>query len=126
VPLNHPDVSYEQTKPFAHAVAGLLEERHPELVISTMAKSKRNGKVLIDWSQNDAHKTTVSVYSLRATERPSVSTPVDWAEVTECRDRRKPGILSFGPDDLLTRIAERGDLFAKMCSLQQTLPRLEE
>ncbi len=87
---------------------------------------ERRGKVLIDWSQNDAHKTTVSVYSLRATERPSVSTPVDWAEVTECRDRGEPGMLSFGPDDVLTRVAGRGDLFAKIWSLQQTLPRLEE
>ena len=91
-----------------------------------MAKSKRRGKVLIDWSQNDAHKTTVSVYSLRATERPSVSTPVDWAEVIECRDRGEPGMLSFGPDDVLTRVAGRGDLFAKIWSLQQTLPQLEE
>ena len=126
VPLNHPDVRYEQTKPFAHAVSGLLEERDPKLVISSMAKSRRRGKVLIDWSQNDAHKTTVSVYSLRATDRPSVSTPVDWAEVSECRDRGEPGMLSFGPDDVLTRIAGRGDLFAKIWSLQQTLPPLEE
>ncbi len=81
VPLNIADVSYEQTKPFAHAVAGLLEERHPQLVISRMAKAQRRGRVLIDWSQNDEHKTTVSVYSLRATEQPRVSTPVDWSEV---------------------------------------------
>jgi bifunctional non-homologous end joining protein LigD len=126
VPLNRPDVGYDQTKPFARAVAGLLEERHPKLIVSSMAKSRRRGKVLIDWSQNDAHKTTVSVYSLRAAERPSVSTPVEWAEVTECRDRGKAGLLSFGPGDVLTRVAERGDLFAKIWSLHQTLPELEE
>ena len=126
VPLNRPDVSYEQTKPFAHSVAGLLEERHPKLVVSRMAKAQRRGKVLIDWSQNDEHKTTVSVYSLRATEQPRVSTPVDWQEVSDCAEQRKPELLSFGPQDVLTRIAERGDLFGKILSLQQTLPRLED
>ena len=126
VPLNHPDAGYEQTKPFAHAVAGLLEERHPQLVVSRMAKAQRRGRVLIDWSQNDEHKTTVSVYSLRATEQPRVSTPVDWQEVSDCAERRDPELLSFGPQDVLTRIAERGDLFGKILSLQQTLPRLED
>ena len=82
VPLNDPDVTYEQTKPFAHAVASLFEERRPDLIVSDMAKAKRTGKVLIDWSQNDTHKTTVCVCTrLRATERPGVSTPVDWGEV---------------------------------------------
>ena len=126
VPLNSADVSYEQTKPFAHAVAGLLEERNPQLVISRMARAQRRGKVLIDWSQNDEHKTTVSVYSLRATEQPRVSTPVDWTEVTQCAEQRDADVLSFGPEDVLTRIADRGDLFGKILSLQQTLPRLED
>jgi bifunctional non-homologous end joining protein LigD len=126
VPLNDPDVTYEQTKPFAHAVAKLLEERDPELIVSSMAKAKRHGKVLIDWSQNDAHKTTVNVYSLRALEQPSVSAPVDWTEVAECAKRGEPGLLRFGPDDVLSRVADRGDLFAKIPTLQQTLPRLEE
>ncbi len=126
VPLNRPDVTYEHTKPFAHAVAGLLEERHPELIVSRMAKTQRRGKVLIDWSQNDAHKTTVSVYSLRATEQPRVSAPLDWTEVTECANRRDPDLLSFGPDDVLTRIAGRGDLFGKILTLQQNLPALED
>ncbi len=117
VPLNAPEVTYEQTKPFAHAVAGLLEERHPKLVISRMAKAQRRGKVLIDWSQNDEHKTTVSVYSLRATEQPRVSTPVDWSEVGQCAERHDAELLSFGPEDVLTRIAERGDLFEKILSL---------
>ena len=113
-------------KPFAHAVAGLLEERHPELIVSRMAKTQRRSKVLIDWSQNDAHKTTVSVYSLRATEQPRVSAPLDWTEVTDCADRRDPDLLSFGPDDVLTRIAGRGDLFGKILTLQQNLPALED
>src|SRR5205807_753960 len=74
-------VTYDDTKPFAHALAQLLERRHPELVVSSMAKDLRRGKVLIDWSQNDPHKTTVCVYSLRARPRPTVSTPVSWDEV---------------------------------------------
>ncbi len=126
VPLNRPDMSYEQTKPFAHAVAGLLEERHPELVVSSMAKAKRAGKVLIDWSQNDEHNTTVCVYSLRATEQPRVSTPVSWDEVAECLDAKRPEGLSFGPDEVLSRIAISGDLFGKILTLQQNLPALED
>jgi bifunctional non-homologous end joining protein LigD len=126
LPLNHGATSYDQTKPFARAIAGLLEERHPELVVSSMAKAKRAGKVLIDWSQNDEHKTTVCVYSLRATERPRVSTPVSWDEVSECHRSGDADLLSFGPEDVLTRIAERGDLFGKILSLQQNLPVLED
>jgi bifunctional non-homologous end joining protein LigD len=89
-----------------------------------MAKDKRTGKVLIDWSQNDAHKTTVNVYSLRATERPGVSTPLDWSEVSACATSADPKPLSFTPEQLLTRVAERGDLFAKILSMQQQLPDL--
>jgi len=126
VPLNDPGANYAQTKPFAHAVAGLLEERHPELVVSRMAKDRRAGKVLIDWSQNDEHKTTVCVYSLRATEQPRVSTPVSWDEVAECHETKRAERLSFGPEDVLSRIASSGDLFGKILSLQQNLPTLED
>jgi len=127
LPLNQPDASYDRTtKPFARAVAGLLEERHPELVVAQMAKAKRAGKVLIDWSQNDEHKTTVCVYSLRATEQPRVSTPVSWDEVAACAEARQAEMLSFGPEDVLTRIAESGDLFGKILRLQQNLPALED
>jgi bifunctional non-homologous end joining protein LigD len=124
VPLNDPDVTYEQTKPFAHAVASLFEDRLPDLVVSDMAKAKRTGKVLIDWSQNDDHKTTINVYSLRATERPGVSTPLDWSEVSACAESNEPKQLSFSPEQLLTRVADRGDLFAKILSMQQQLPNL--
>jgi bifunctional non-homologous end joining protein LigD len=126
VPLNQPDASYARTKPFAHAVAGLLEERRPELIVSRMAKDKRTGKVLIDWSQNDEHKTTVCVYSLRATEQPRVSTPVSWDEVAECHEAGRAELLSFGPEDVLSRIAAGGDPFGKILSLQQNLPTLED
>ena len=88
VPLNTA-ATYEQTKPFARAVAELLEKQHPELVVSRMAKELRPGKVLIDWSQNDEHKTTVCVYSLRARERPTISTPLTWEEVERAARARK-------------------------------------
>jgi bifunctional non-homologous end joining protein LigD len=126
VPINDRETGYERTKPFARAVASMFEERRPELVVSEMKKAKRPGKVLIDWSQNDAHKTTVSVYSMRATERPSVSTPVQWPEVKECRDHGQAELLSFTPAQTLTRLAEHGDLFSGVLSKRQTLPMLED
>jgi bifunctional non-homologous end joining protein LigD len=123
VPLNTP-VSYEQTKPFARAVAELLEQRHPRQVISRMAKELRPGKVLIDWSQNDEHKTTVCVYSLRARERPTISTPLEWEEVERAaRARREPN-LSAEPQELLERVQRHGDLFGPLLSLTQKLPDL--
>jgi bifunctional non-homologous end joining protein LigD len=124
VPLNMEEVSYEQTKPFAHAVADLFQTRHPELVVSAMAKAERKGRVLIDWSQNDEHKTTVSVYSLRARERPTVSTPVEWSEVESCRDAHDPELLVFDAEQVRARVAEHGDLFAEVSSLRQALPEL--
>jgi bifunctional non-homologous end joining protein LigD len=122
VPLNDPDVTFEQTKPFAKTVAELLEEAEPELIVSRMTKIERPGKVLIDWSQNDRNKTTVCVYSLRAAERPTVSTPLEWDEVRAALDGGDPGALRFEAGQVLERIAERGDLFAPVLSLVQKLP----
>jgi bifunctional non-homologous end joining protein LigD len=122
-PLNAADAAYERTKPFAKAVAELLESAEPELVVSRMTIARRAGKVLIDWSQNDARKTTVCAYSLRASERPTVSTPVDWDEVRAARDSGDPAGLAFDATDVLERVAERGDLFAPMLSLVQEMPR---
>ena len=124
VPLNT-KITYDQTKPFAHAVAQLLERQDPELVVSRMAKNLRKGKVLVDWSQNDEHKTTVSVYSLRAKERPTVSTPVEWKEVERALEREDPDLLSFEAGDVLGRVKRRGDLFAPVAELKQRLPDLE-
>ncbi|HEX7290623.1 MAG TPA: DNA ligase D [Conexibacter sp.] len=126
VPLNDPDVRYETTKPFAHAVAVLFEQQHPDLVVSDMRRKggERAGKVLIDWSQNDEHKTTVSVYSLRAKERPTVSTPVAWDEVEACREAGDAALLRFEHDAVVQRAADHGDLFADVLSLAQRLPRL--
>jgi len=125
LPLNDAHATYAHTKPFAHAVADLLERRHPQLVVSSMAKAQRTGKVLIDWSQNDEHKTTVSVYSLRARPSPTVSTPVGWDEVERCTEHDDPTLLEFETRDALARFSERGELFAEVLSLQQSLPTLE-
>ena len=121
VPLNIV-VSYTETKTFARRVAELLEQRMPELVVSRMTKALRPGKVLADWSQNDVHKTTVCVYSVRARERPTVSTPVLWDEVSRCRERRDPDLLAFDTEQVLRRVAEQGDLFAAVVTVKQQLP----
>jgi bifunctional non-homologous end joining protein LigD len=121
VPLNTP-ATYEQTKSFALALAQVLERRRPELVVSDMKKSLRGGKVLVDWSQNDAHKTTVSVYSLRARDRPTVSTPLGWDEVEAVVASEDPEELAFTSDEVLARVAEHGDLFAPVATLEQRLP----
>jgi bifunctional non-homologous end joining protein LigD len=123
VPLNTP-ASYAQTKPFARAIAQVLERRQPELVVSDMKKTLRRGRVLVDWSQNDEHKTTVNVYSLRARDRPTVSTPLRWEEVEAVLDSRDPEQLAFTSDAVLERVAEHGDLFAPVIELAQELPVL--
>jgi bifunctional non-homologous end joining protein LigD len=117
VPLNT-DVTYDDTKPLAHAIARHLEGERPDLVVSSQRKSLRGGKVLIDWSQNDEHKTTVCVYSLRAGERPTVSTPLEWGELED------PGSLVFDSDDVLARVDEHGDLFAQVAETEQALPEI--
>ena len=124
VPLNT-DVRYDGgTKDFALTVAQLMEKRFPGEVVSSMKKELRPGKVLIDWSQNDEHKTTVCVYSLRARPRPTVSTPVTWDEVEACAEAGDPATLVFEAGDVVARVAELGDLFAPLNQLEQALPRL--
>jgi bifunctional non-homologous end joining protein LigD len=120
VPLNT-EVTYAQTKPFAKAVAETLEAKFPERIVSRMAKSRRGGRVLIDWSQNDPHKTTVSVYSLRARERPTVSTPLEWDELGEAVAESEASLLTFDHEAVLQRVEERGDLFAPLLSERQQL-----
>ena len=122
VPLNNDKATYEQTKTFSRAVAETVERGRPELVVSKMAKELRPGKVFIDWSQNDSVKTTVSVYSLRARERPTVSTPVTWEEVADCADSGDPERLRFETHQVLERVEELGDLFAPVLSVTQVLP----
>lgn len=122
VPLNSP-INYDRTKAFARAVGELLEERMPDAVIShSMSKSLRKGKVFVDWSQNDDKKTTVTVYSLRAKERPTVSTPLRWEEVASAVAKKK--LLSFTSDEVLQRVKKFGDLFGPVLTLKQKLPAL--
>jgi bifunctional non-homologous end joining protein LigD len=123
VPLNTP-ASYEQTKSFAHALARLLEQEHPDLVVSDMKKAVRTNKVLVDWSQNDQHKTTISVYSLRARERPTVSTPLTWDEVEQALKKKDAERLVFEAKDVLARVERLGDLFEPVQRLKQKLPQL--
>src|SRR5215213_5343362 len=123
VPLNVP-ASYDRTKRFSQALAQLLERRHPELVVSEMRKDLRHGKVFVDWSQNDEHKTTVAAYSLRAKDRPTVSTPLDWEEVEAVTESRDADDLAFTSADVLERVTEHGDLFAPVEELEQPLPDL--
>lgn len=121
VPLNTA-VTYNETKGFSHLLARLLEDRHRDLVVSDMKKSLRAGKVFVDWSQNDVHKTTVNVYSLRAKERPTVSTPVTWEEVEKCLAKKDPDLLVFDSTHALERAEKLGDLFAPVLTLKQRLP----
>jgi len=125
VPLHTP-TNYDATKNFAHALARLLEQEQPELVVSDMKKQLRTGKVLVDWSQNDEHKTTVSLYSLRAREHPTVSTPVKWEEVEQSLKKKDASLLVFEASQVLDRVQKMGDLFEPVLNLKQKLPQFPE
>ena len=123
VPLNT-KISYEETKPFAHALARVMEQEHPDLIVSDMKKARRTNKVFVDWSQNDEHKTTISVYSLRARKRPTVSTPVSWEEVKRALKKKDATLLVFEAPQVLERVERMGDLFEPVLKLKQKLPDL--
>jgi bifunctional non-homologous end joining protein LigD len=123
VPLNR-KLSYDTTKPFAKAIAQLLEKQTPEAVVSKMKKVEREGKVFVDWSQNHRSKTTICVYSLRARERPTASTPLTWEEVESTAESGDGSALVFEAGDVLERVERHGDLFAPVLELQQDLPDL--
>ncbi len=122
VPLNTA-VTYEDTKNLSRALAQHLEHEHADQVTSNMSKAVRKGKVFVDWSQNDEHKTTVCVYSLRAKEEPTVSTPVTWNEVESCLKKEKPDLLKFRSDQVLARVEKLSDLFQPVENLKQKLPK---
>jgi bifunctional non-homologous end joining protein LigD len=123
VPLNSPH-TYDDTKPFAHAIARLLEKHHPDLALEKMDKSLRKGKVLIDWSQNHITKTTICAYSLRARSQPTVSTPLSWQEVESGRGKDGARRLHFEANEVIERLDQSGDLFAPVLELEQHLPRI--
>ena len=122
VPLNTPGVTFEDTKEFSRAIAMIFERENPRHITSTMTRSARPGKVFVDWSQNDETKTTVCVYSLRAKQQPTVSTPVTWDEVAMVAKKRDAAAITFLSNDLLERVDRRGDLFAPVLKLKQKLP----
>lgn len=122
VPLNTP-VTYDQTKALSHDLAEYLEREHPKLIVSKMSKALRKGKIFVDWSQNDEHKTTICVYSLRAKEQPTVSTPVTWEEVEECARKKKAQLLVFRCEQTVARVEKMGDLFEPIETLKQKFPK---
>ena len=124
VPLNTP-TTFDKTKLFSHALAQLLEQEHPKDVVSDMKKNLRTGKVFVDWSQNDEHKTTIGVYSLRAREHPTVSTPVSWDEVDRALKKKDAGLLVFEAKRVISRFDKMGDLFEPLLELKQKLPDLK-
>jgi len=122
VPLNT-SITYDTARPFARTLAELLEQRHPDLVVSEMSKATRAGKVLIDWSQNSDFKTTIGVYSLRAKGgRPYISLPVKWEELRRVQKGGETEQLYFEADAALKRVEKTGDLFAPVLHLRQKLP----
>jgi len=125
LPLNS-KVSFDRSGPFAKSVAQYLERETPKQIVSKMTKSLRKGKVFVDWSQNDAHKTTVCVYSLRAKERPTVSTPLRWSEVEAAHKKGDPERLVFDSKEVCRRAKKMGDLFAPVLKIKQKLPRAFE
>jgi bifunctional non-homologous end joining protein LigD len=122
VPLNT-SVTYDQTKDLSRALAEYLEKQHVDFVTSNMSKAVRKGKVFVDWSQNDEHKTTICVYSLRAREEPTVSTPVRWEEVQNCLKKKNADLLKFRSDQVLARVEKLGGLFEGVEKIKQKLPK---
>ncbi len=118
IPLNTPH-THSHAADFALAVAQLLEKQHPARVTANMAKKERPKKIFIDWSQNSRHKTTIAPYSLRGKDRPTVSTPISWDEVSDGADGEP---LSFEAFEVVDRVESIGDLFAEAVSVEQHLP----
>ncbi len=126
VPVNHEsdEITDDTTKAFALALGRVLAEAGPDRVTVAMAKNLRPGKVFVDWSQNDANKTTVAVYSLRLRPEPTVSTPMTWDEVSDALDHEDESELRFETADVIGRVAEMGDLYAGNLTDEQVFPTL--
>ncbi|MHB8069278.1 MAG: non-homologous end-joining DNA ligase [Desulfobaccales bacterium] len=124
VPLNRPETTFEHTKQFSKAVAGIMEKNYPDLVTSKMAKESRQGRVFINWSQNDAKKTMICVYSLRAREKPLVSFPLAWGELEDLAGLGDPEKLQVIQAEAVRRVEQQGDLFQEVLVKRQKLPHL--
>ena len=124
VPLNRKDTTFEDTKTFSKAVAGIMQKHYPALVTAKMAKQERIGKVFINWSQNDASKTMICVYSLRAREKPFVSFPLEWKELEDLAGLGDPERLQVVHSEAVRKTEEKGDLFRDVLVKEQKLPHL--
>jgi bifunctional non-homologous end joining protein LigD len=124
VPLNNGETSFDETKKFSRAAAKVVEQNYPDLVTENIAKAARKRKIFINWSQNDASKTMICVYSLRAQEKPFVSFPLTWKEVKDTANQGNLDKLQFLYSDALERVEKVGDLFAEVLTKKQRLPFL--
>jgi bifunctional non-homologous end joining protein LigD len=124
VPLNRKDATFEDTKTFSKAVAGIMRKHYPDLVTAKMAKQERKAKVFINWSQNDASKTMISVYSLRAREKPFASFPLGWEELEDLAKLGDPEKMQVMHSEAVRRVEEKGDLFRDVLVKEQKLPHL--
>jgi len=124
VPLNRKDTTFEDTKTFSKAVAGIMQKHYPGLVTARMAKEGRKGRVFINWSQNDSKKTMICVYSLRAREKPFVSFPLEWGELEDLVGLGDPERLRVLHSEAVRRVEEKGDLFHEVLVKEQKLPHL--
>jgi bifunctional non-homologous end joining protein LigD len=124
VPLNRKEATFEDTKTFSKAVAGIVQKHYPDLVTAKMAKKERRAKVFINWSQNDASKTMICVYSLRAREKPIVSFPLEWRELENPAGLGAPERFQFTHSEALSTVERTGDLFREVLVKEQRLPYL--
>jgi bifunctional non-homologous end joining protein LigD len=124
VPLNRKETTFEDTRTFSKAVGGIMQKHYPDLVTTKMAKQERTGRVFINWSQNDAKKTMICIYSLRAREKPYVSFPLEWRELENPAGLGDPERLHVLHSEAVRRAKIRGDLFQEVLVKEQKLPHL--
>jgi bifunctional non-homologous end joining protein LigD len=124
VPLNCREATFEDTKQFSRAVAMVMQKSYPDLVTAKMAKEQRRGKVFINWSQNDASKTMICAYSLRAREMPFVSCPLEWEELEHLAAQGDPERFRIIHSEAVRRVETMGDLFREVLVKEQRLPHL--
>ena len=124
VPLDRSETTFADTRKFSKAAAGIMQKHYPKLVTAQMAKAERRAKVFINWSQNDAAKTMIAVYSLRAREKPFVSAPLRWEDVEQADRIGDGSLLQVIHSEVLKRVGDKGDLFREVLMKEQKLPHL--
>jgi DNA polymerase LigD, polymerase domain len=121
-PVDPKTTKFEDTKKFSRAVAEIMQKNYPDLVTAKMNKDLRKKKVFINWSQNDASKTMVCVYSLRAMDAPSVSFPFSWKELDKAAKTKDPGTFRVLASEAMTRAEKNGDFYKELLDIKQRLP----